>query len=250
MVVPLLIIAGDLNTCHLADLLLCQRASIHQHGCRLLQEIQRDARISRGVGGNERESLRFCRIAMNRQPILFIIERAMKHRDDRFISEPLQMDQPQTGEQRPVDLKIGILRRRTDEDECPILHIGQKHILLSLIETVDFIDENDRPPLVVRELFFRFGNDIPDLFDPARGRIHLDEAALCHFRNDRCDRRLPTSRRAKKKEGWDRIPLYHAIKERLPSNGSILSDDVFKPPGAHAIRQGGIPLPRLRGHVE
>ena len=94
------------------------------------------------------------------------------------------------------------------------------------------------------------GYNIPDLFDPARGRIHLDEAALCHFRNDRCDRRLPASRRAKKKEGWDRIPLYHAIKKRLPSNGSILSDDVFKPPGAHAIRQGGIPLPRLRGHVE
>ena len=231
MVVPLLIIAGNLDTCHLADLLLCQRASIHQHGCRLLQEIQRDARISRGVGSNERECLRFGRITMNRQPILFIIERAMKHRDDRFISQSLQMDQPQTGEQRPVDLKIGILRRRTDEDECPIL---QKHILLPLIETVDFINENDRPPLVVRELFFRFGNNIPDLFDPARGRIHLDEATLCHFRNDRCDRRLPTSRRAK----------------RLPSNGSILSDDVFKPPGAHAIRQGGIPLPRLRGHVE
>lgn len=150
---------------------------------------------------------------MNGQSILFIIERAMKHRDDRLIREPLQMDQPQTGEQRPIDFKIRILRRRTDEDECPILYIRQKHILLPLIETVNFIDENDRSPLVVRELLFRLGNHIPDFFDPARCRIHLDEATLCHFCNDRCDRRLPASRRAKKKEGRDRIPLYHAIKE-------------------------------------
>ena len=48
-----------------------------------------------------------------------------------------------TGQQRPVDFKRGILRRRADQDDAAFFDKGQERILLRLIKAVDLIDEHD-----------------------------------------------------------------------------------------------------------
>ena len=46
-----------------------------------------------------------------------------------------------SGDQRGVDEEEGIVCRRPDELDRSTLHIGQEHILLSAVEAVDFVDE-------------------------------------------------------------------------------------------------------------
>ena len=47
-------------------------------------------------------------------------------------------------DERAVDAEEGILRGRADEPHDAILDLGEEHILLGLVEAVDFVDEENR----------------------------------------------------------------------------------------------------------
>jgi len=50
-----------------------------------------------------------------------------------------------SGEKSRDNLKGGVFGRRTDEDNGAWLYIGEKRILLGLIETVYLINKNNDP---------------------------------------------------------------------------------------------------------
>jgi hypothetical protein len=47
-------------------------------------------------------------------------------------------------QQRGVDFKRRVLRRRADEDDVARFDAREKGVLLRLVEAVDFVDEDDR----------------------------------------------------------------------------------------------------------
>ena len=49
-------------------------------------------------------------------------------------------------EQRRVDLEVRVLGRRADQRHEPLLDPGQQRVLLRLVEAVDLVEEEDRPP--------------------------------------------------------------------------------------------------------
>ena len=81
-----------------------------------------------------------------------------------------------------VDLEVRVLRRRADQGQQPVLDTRQQRILLGLVEPVDLVEEQDRPPCRSRR------------GAPARGRAPRGRS-----------RRSPTRRRA--------------LRSRPPSSG-------------------------------
>ena len=58
-------------------------------------------------------------------------------------------------EQRRVDLEVRVLGRRADQRQQAVLDAGQQRILLRLVEAVDLVEEEDRPPAARAEPFAR-----------------------------------------------------------------------------------------------
>ena len=63
---------------------------------------------------------------------------------ERGLVEPVQHENLAAREQRPIQLEGGIFGGGADEDDRPILDIGQEAILLGAIEAVNLVDEQER----------------------------------------------------------------------------------------------------------
>ncbi len=250
MVVPILIIRRSPLTGHLGDFLRRQGAAIRKHGAGLFQKIQRHPRVAAGVGGNQGQCVLRGPIVMNPQPPLLVSERPPQDRNDGLIGQRFQMNEPHTGKQRPIDFEIGILCGSADQNERAVFHIGKQHILLALVEAMNFIDENNGAPAIVRELLLRLHHHIANIFDAAGRGIHLHETTLRHLRNHRSDGGLPAPRRSEQEKRRDRILLDHAIQKRLPPDGRLLPHDLIEPPRPHAIRQRRVAHLLLRSHIK
>ena len=59
--------------------------------------------------------------------------------------ESLESPERRPTEQGSVEREERVLRRRTDQDDHALLDPGQERVLLSLVETMDLIEEQDRP---------------------------------------------------------------------------------------------------------
>src|SRR5712692_5416776 len=64
-----------------------------------------------------------------------------------------------------------------------LFHVGEKCVLLRLIEAVDFVDENDRPRAVLPRPL-SVGHHLLDLLDPGEHSGKLDKLRLGHARHD------------------------------------------------------------------
>ena len=53
----------------------------------------------------------------------------------------LELEHAAAADQRAVDCEERVLGGRPHKDDDAVLHLGQQHILLGLIEAVDFVDE-------------------------------------------------------------------------------------------------------------
>ena len=62
-------------------------------------------------------------------------------RFQRVMPEPVQDQDLTARQQRAIQLKGRVLRRRPDEDDRAVLDIGQETVLLRPVEPVNFIDE-------------------------------------------------------------------------------------------------------------
>src|SRR4030042_5652909 len=78
-----------------------------------------------------------------------------------FVGELTEDVDPRTGQQRRIDLKRGVLGGRSDQDDGSILHVGQKDVLLGLVEAVDLVDKEDRLLAVVFKVAACLFDDLP-----------------------------------------------------------------------------------------
>ena len=75
-------------------------------------------------------------------------ESAPHDRRDLLVGERLQPEDAQPGEEGRVHFEVRVLRRGSDERHRALLDVGEQRILLSLVETVDLVYEQNRLPTV------------------------------------------------------------------------------------------------------
>jgi hypothetical protein len=87
---------------------------------------------------------------------------ADNHAQMRF-GQGRELKNPTAADQRFVDLEIGVFSGGTHKDHGAIFYPRQQCILLGLVETMHFIDEEDRALLVELGPLLRLGNRFADL---------------------------------------------------------------------------------------
>ena len=96
----------------------------------------------------------------------------------------LQQHDPRPGQERRNHFKGGIFRSRTNECNEAFFDMGQKGILLCLVESVDFIYEEDRFLAVVAPLGLRLINNSPDFFDARKDSGETHKMGFCFMGDD------------------------------------------------------------------
>jgi len=85
-----------------------------------------------------------------------------------------QPQNPAAGEQGGDDFKRGVFSGGSNDGDQSLFYGRQEGVLLGLVETVDFINKQNRPdPLA--SLLFRFFKYLPDLFDPGHNGGEKDK---------------------------------------------------------------------------
>ena len=115
--------------------------------------------------------------------MLLIFQCLAKKLRDGIVAERLQDINAAAGEERGDDLKGGILGGCADEADGPALDVGEKCILLGLVEAVNFIDEENRTRVHLSGLC-GCGHHLLDLLDAAHDGGKFDEVGFGGFGND------------------------------------------------------------------
>src|ERR1043166_8632271 len=75
----------------------------------------------------------------------------------------LELENLRTRDEWRVDVEKWVVSRRADQTDGAVLDVRQQHILLRLVEAVNFVDEQDGFLAGIREAIRRGGNDAADV---------------------------------------------------------------------------------------
>ena len=98
-------------------------------------------------------------------------------------------------EQRRIDFEGGILGRRADQGQEATFHIGQKGVLLRFVETMHFIDKEDRRAPALCAQGFGVGDRFADVLDTGENRRQGDEFGVESISHQPCQRGFADPRR-------------------------------------------------------
>ncbi len=112
----------------------------------------------------------------------------------RFV-EALEHIDPSPREQSVVQFKRGVLGGGADENQRAVFDIGQERILLGLVETVHFIDEQDGALAVLPGLLPGDFHRLTDFLHAGEHRRHRFEVRIRDFREQSRQRGLAHARR-------------------------------------------------------
>jgi len=159
----------------------------------------------------------------------------------RFGQRP-QLKDLGAGDQRGVDEKEGVMRRGADQPHDAGLDIRQEHILLRLVEAMDFINEQDRGLVFVGEPVGGGGQHAAHIgdvgFNPAQPLELIAGLAGDNLRQ----RRLAGARRAVEDQRLDAIRLNGAAQQLPRPQDVRLADELAQVAGAHPGRQRLMPF--------
>ena len=121
----------------------------------------------------------------------------------------------------------------------------QEPVLLRLVETVNFIDEEQCAAPVLAAQLGRV-KDLAQFRHPGENRADLLEMQVGFIRQQPCDRRLAHPRRPPEDQRTQRPRGQHDRQRRIRAKDLQLPDHLRQGFGAQTVSQGPAPLPRLR----
>ena len=165
----------------------------------------------------------------------------MQQRHDVLLRQRVQHKHAAARQQGAVNLEGRVFGRRADEDDAPLLDVGQESILLRLIEAVDFVHEHNRADAEM-PVAFRLLHHLPDFLDAAGDGGEVDEVALGLMGDNLRERGFPHARRPPENHGGHQIALNHAAQDFALADQVLLSGKLIEVLRAKALRQrrGGI----------
>ena len=123
------------------------------------------------------------------------------------------------------------MRRRADQHDRAVLHVGQQHVLLRLVEAVDFVDEEDRAHAA--ELVARAVADLADFGDVGDHARAAHEVAARGLGDHLRECGLAAAGRTEEDDVRQSVRLDHAAEQLAGTEDVCLSGDLLERAGAH-----------------
>ena len=188
---------------------------------RELENRERVAGIATGELGNERLDLRLD----------FDVELGRAAPDDQLQLvqvQRLELVELRARKERRVDLEVRVLRRRADQRDHALLDRRQQRVLLSLVEAVDLVEEENRPLSLGAEPLPCAGDHFAHLRDRRRHRGQLLERGAGRVRDDAGERRLAAPGRAVEHHRAHAVLLDRESKSRAGAEHVLLADELVE----------------------
>ena len=134
------------------------------------QGIQGDAGVAVGNVDQVMHGVRFQDRFQHPQTAPVVVQRASHNGPNISGRKRFQRKNPAAGQQGSVYFKGWIFGRGPDEYDSTVLHVGQNHVLLRLVETMNLIHEQDRRLLIKRPPLLRTGHRLAQVGYASRNR--------------------------------------------------------------------------------
>ena len=165
-------------------------------------------------------------------------ERSLDHGPDVVGGEGFEHEHTAPRQQRRRQLEAGILSCGTDQRDDATFDPRQERVLLSPVEPVDLVAEQDRPPPLVLESFLRLLDDLAHAPNALGDRGKRLELAVGVVRDQPGEGRLPRARWSPE-DARAHVPSSDQIAQRLSGpEQMLLPEKVLEALRAHARREG------------
>jgi hypothetical protein len=151
--------------------------------------------------------------------------------------QPLQYIGACAGQQCTVQFKRGILGSGANENDRAIFHIGQKGILLGLVEAVCLVDEQDGLAPFQFAYLLRHGNGRTNILDARQHRRQRNKFRMGVISQQSCKRGLAGARRSPQHHGMQVAFLDGAAQWLAGSQDVRLPGEGRERARSHAIGQ-------------
>ena len=131
-----------------------------RRGARLFEQVDQAARIA--VSLRDQAQFGILGESQIRQRLAASALEKLRH---LVIRQRLEHVHRGAREQGGIDFEGRIFGRRTDKGQQPTFNVRQKGILLRLVEAMDFVDEENRLPAVLRTRHLGARDCLADVFD-------------------------------------------------------------------------------------
>ena len=168
---------------------------------------------------------------------------------DIVLFQGLELKYPGPGKKSPIYLKVRIFRSSSNQYQGPVLHKGQKVILLSFIKAVDLIHKQDGFPSIHANVVLGLLHHFLHVLFSCHCGVNLPEIRTGGIGNDLCQGGLTGSRRSVKNNGSQLIRLYGPVQQLILSHNMLLPHHLIQGPWTEPGCQRRLPLHILFSHI-
>ena len=171
-----------------------------------LQQVEHLACVTIGCH-RQTPLLRFGKLyAAGAQPTFRVGQRCVNHSDQSIVIERLEHIHPCSRQQGVIQFKRRILGGGADEDQRAVLDMRKKGILLTLVETMHLVHEQNRGAAIDLAQILRPLDSGADILDPRQYRRQAFEFPTAGLGDESCQSGLTNSRRP---------PQNHGVRQAL-----------------------------------
>ena len=182
---------------------------------------------------------------------LAIGHRAAENAHERRLVERLEDEDLRARQQGGVDFKRRVFRRRANQCDIAGFDARKKRILLRLVESVNLVHEDDRPPASTPASILRGGHDVFDFLDPGQHGAEGKEVRLREIRHHARERGFPGAWRSPEDDRLEQVTLDRFAQRPAGSQELVLTLDFVERSRSHAFGKRHRPrVNRLIGLVE
>ena len=171
------------------------------------------------------------------QPALLVGHGPPEQRLDVVARKRLELEDAAAADQRAVDREERVFGGRADEDHHALFHVGQQHVLLGLVEAVDFVDEQQRPLALGREPVVGRREDFAQFLHAAGDRADLLEMAAAFAGQQPGQRGLARARRTVEDHRAEPIGRQQPAEQFPFAEKVLLADELVERGRPHPRRQ-------------
>jgi len=199
------------------------------------------AGVAIGVGGNAEEDVVGGIEMRVAKSALGISEGAVEEINDLRGGEGFEDVDLGAGEKRRDDLEGGIFGGGADEEDVAGFDVGEEGVLLSFVEAVNFVHEDDGA-LGSAGFALGLGHDLFDFLDAAEDGAEGDEFAAGEAGDDARESGFAAAWGAPEKHGTEIVGFDLEAERLAGAEEFFLADEFVEGAGAHALGerlQGG-----------
>ena len=201
------------------------------------EEVQGSACVSAGETGHRVESGRLDVHGLGAQSAVPVRQSAPEDLDRGLERKRREDVDLRPRQQRRVHLERRILRRGADEHDVARLHPWQEGVLLSLVEPMNLVDEEDRSASHLPSGLLGLGHHRLDLLDAGEHGAECDEVGPRHLGDEAGESGLARAGRSPEDNRLQEVPLDRHPERTVRREQGILADEFLERPGPHAVRQ-------------